>query len=128
MKGQNTIEQAMFYGAKPETFAKAKELRNNETETEKKMWIALNNSDLKFKFRRQHPIDIFIVDFYCHKAKLVIEIDGEYHNKKEVQEYDTNRTSELEEKGLKIIRFSNTEVENNIVAVINTIKEIINKL
>lgn len=70
----------MFYGAKRSIFEKAKELRENMTVAEKQLWSRLNASQLNVRFKRQHPIDIFIADFYCHKFKLVVEVDGEYHN------------------------------------------------
>lgn len=79
------IERNMFYGASRNIFEKASELRNNMTEAENLLWVELKNRKIfKVKFRRQHPIDIFIVDFYCHEFKLVIEIDGEIHLEKEV--------------------------------------------
>ena len=73
------------------------------------------------RFRRQHPISKFIVDFYCHKAKLVIEIDGEIHHQKHQAEIDEGRTYELENLDLKIIRFTNDEVIFNIEKVLSKI-------
>jgi very-short-patch-repair endonuclease len=75
-----------------------------------------------FIFRRQHPIDIFIVDFYCHELKLVIEVDGGIHTEIKVAEYDKGREAEIERFGLKIIRFTNHEVFNNIEIVIKKVK------
>ena len=87
------IERNMFFGASRNTFEKAHELRNNMTDAEKLVWKELKNRRVfKTKFRRQHPIDIFIVDFYCHEFKLAIEIDGEIHLDKEIVEYDDGRT------------------------------------
>ena len=86
------IERTMFYGASTNTFDKARLLRNNMTEAETIMWDKLKNRSLfNARFRRQHPIGIFIVDFYCHEYKLVIEIDGEIHLKNEVIEYDDDQ-------------------------------------
>jgi very-short-patch-repair endonuclease len=114
----------MFYGAKPEGFKKASWLRNNETEAEKHLWQRLNKNQLHgFRFKRQHPIGSYIADFYCHKAKLVIEIDGKSHNAREQKLYDTLRTEELEAYGLRVIRFSNDEVFRNIDEVIKKIIE-----
>ena len=128
MKGKKLIECTMFYGAKPDIFQKAKELRNNETKAEKILWEHLKQNKIPgFKFRRQHPIDIFIVDFYCHKLKLVIEVDGVIHDKEEIKKYDEGRTAELEECGLKILRFSNEEIFNDIENVLNKIYELCNK-
>jgi very-short-patch-repair endonuclease len=71
------------------------------------------------RFRRQHPIDIFIADFYCHEARLVIEIDGDIHNYS--IEYDDGREAEIEKYNIKVIRFSNDQVINDIASVVNNI-------
>ncbi len=114
----------MFYGAKPEIFEKAACLRNKMTKAEKILWKKLKDRNLfPSKFRRQHPIDIFIVDFYCHSAKLVVELDGEYHLKKSQMEYDTGRSAEIESWGLKVIRFTNKEVFDNIDDVVLQIQQ-----
>jgi len=114
----------MFYGAIPITFERAKVLRNNMTNAEKFLWQYLKNSQINgLKFRRQHPINIFIADFYCHQAKLVIEVDGEIHWQRENHEWDNGRTAELENFGLKVIRFSNNQVLNEIEMVIEEIKK-----
>ena len=77
-------EMPMFYGAKPVTFERANLLRKSMTPSEKKLWQFLKNKQLnRLRFRRQHPINIFIADFYCHSAKLVVELDGEIHLDKE---------------------------------------------
>jgi len=116
----------MYYGASLETLEKAKLLRKSETNAEKLMWNQLNSKSFYgFKFRRQHPISQFIVDFYCHGLKLVIEVDGDIHNKPENKEYDENRTIELEKFELKVLRFTNNEVENSINKVLKTIYDAI---
>ena len=75
---------SMFYGASAFVFRNAEKLRNNMTPTEVKLWYALSNNQLNgFRFKNQHPISKFVVDFYCHKARLVIELDGEVHNEPE---------------------------------------------
>jgi Uncharacterized protein conserved in bacteria len=123
------IDRNMFYGANSETFASAYMLRRNMSRAELILWKKLRNRKIfKMRFRRQHPIDIFIVDFYNHKLKLVIEIDGEIHNDKEIIEYDINRTSELEKYGLKILRFTNYEVLFQIDSVIHKIQKTITEL
>lgn len=87
----------MFYGASPNSFDKAKLLRNNMTEAEKILWEKLKNRNIfKARFRRQHPIGIFIVDFYCHDYKLVIELDGEIHLNKEVRAYYYGTSHDIE--------------------------------
>ena len=121
---ERTPQANMFYNAKPKIFENAKELRNNLTEAEKILWERLKNNQLGVRFKCQHPIDIFIADFYCHKHKLVIEIDGEIHEFQ--KEYDKGRTAELEKYDLRIIRFSNEEIVQNIDVVIHKIKEAIN--
>jgi very-short-patch-repair endonuclease len=110
----------MFYNAYPEIFRKAEVLRKNMTDAEKVLWERLRKKQLGLRFKAQHPIERFIADFYCHKAKLVIEIDGKIHNVQ--KEYDLGREAELEKYGLKIIRFTNDEVLNNIDWVIEKIK------
>ena len=116
-------ERLMFYGANGDTFKKAEALRENMTKSELYLWEYLKeNKLLGLRFKRQHPISQFIVDFYCHKVKLVIEIDGEIHNIIENREYDENRTHELEKFQLTVIRFTNDEVFNKIDFVIETIK------
>jgi very-short-patch-repair endonuclease len=96
------IERTMFYGASPNTFDLARLLRNNMTEAEIILWDKLKNRNIfKARFQRQHPVGIFIVDFYCHKYKLAIEIDGEIHLKKEVSEYDDGRSYDIEKIVLK---------------------------
>jgi very-short-patch-repair endonuclease len=88
---KRTIDRAMFYGAQPETFKFAEKLRNNMTEAELILWDRLKQNKLNgYRFKAQHPIKSFIADFYCHKARLVIEVDGKIHNTKETKEYDIN--------------------------------------
>jgi cyclase len=113
----------MFYGALPIHFELAKQLRNNQTEAERFLWEHLKYINIKgIRFKRQHPVLYFIADFYCHKAKLIIEVDGGYHNLPEQYLYDKSRDVELEELGLKVIRFTNEEVMNNIELVLKTIE------
>jgi leucyl-tRNA synthetase len=99
---------------------RAKEMRNNPTEAEKIVWLNLKSKALDFKFRQQHLIDDYIVDFVCLSKKLVIEVDGEIHDSQ--QESDAERTKVLNEKGFKVIRFNNKEILNNIDSVLNIIK------
>ena len=114
----------MFYAASRNTFEKARLLRNNMTEAEKILWDELKNRQVfEARFRRQHPIDIFIVDFYCHKFKLAIEIDGEIHLKKKIIEYDDGRTHDIEKLGVRILRFTNDQIFNNIDIVLQEILE-----
>jgi len=114
----------MFYNAKPHIFEKAKALRNNMTNSELTLWEKLKGKQMfGLRFRPQHPIDIFIADFYCHPLQLVIEVDGGIHKSKEQTEYDIGREGELENWGIKVIRFTNGEIENEIKSVLETIKQ-----
>jgi very-short-patch-repair endonuclease len=116
-------EKLMFYGASPAVFEKASLLRANTTPAENILWQRLKRNQLNgFKFRRQHPVANFIADFYCHAAKLVIEVDGETHQSDSTKEYDEGRTYEIENFGIKVIRFKNKEVETEIEKVIDTIR------
>ncbi|AMQ57498.1 endonuclease domain-containing protein [Algoriphagus sanaruensis] len=117
-----SYSENLFYGASPEIHRRAKELRKRMTSAEKVLWHFLKNKSVDgFKFRRQHPINKYIVDFYCHQIKLVIEVDGGIHDEIEQKEYDAGRTSALEEFGLKVIRFRNEEILYRINSVITHI-------
>jgi cyclase len=74
------MKENMFYGASKLIFQKAEELRKNMTHAELLMWGILKGNQLGVKFRRQHPVSFYIVDFYCHELKLVIEVDGSIHD------------------------------------------------
>lgn len=89
------------------------------------LWERLKGKQmLGFRFRPQHPIDIFIADFYCHPLKLVIEVDGGIHKTKEQREYDIGRTGELNAWGIEVIRFTNEEIENDISQVLKEIERV----
>ncbi|MDR0970192.1 MAG: endonuclease domain-containing protein [Lentimicrobiaceae bacterium] len=120
--GDLGVRQTMFYGAPPILFDFAKKMRNNQTEAEAVLWLYLSNKQKGLRFKRQHPIKYFIADFYCHKAKLVIEVDGGYHILPEQYEYDKNRDYELNELGLKILRFTNEQVLFDIENVMRDIE------
>lgn len=122
-------DDGMWKGAPASSFLKAQSLRNNETQAEKILWEKLRNNQLKgYKFRRQHPISLFIADFYCHQLKLIIEIDGEYHNTLEQIKKDDERTQILQDNGMKIIRFNNYEIENSVDKIITEIDLIIEEI
>src|SRR5258706_7435571 len=117
-------DRSMFYGASGESFSKARALRRNTTESEKLLWKKISGNKLSgYRFKRQHPIGYYIVDFYCHKARLVVELDGDYHNHAEQKIYDKLRTEELMDFGLTVLRFSNEEVRNRIENVIKRISD-----
>ena len=101
---------------------KAKEMRKQPTHAEKVLWMELKSKSLEdYKFRQQHLIDDFIVDFVCLSKRLVIEVDGGIHDLQ--KEYDAQRTEILNKKGFKVIRFSNDEVIGSISVVLEKIKE-----
>ncbi len=118
------MEKPFHREAKPFIFEKARALKKASTPAENKLWQAIRNQKLKnCKFRRQHPIDIFILDFYCHEKNLAIEIDGGIHDDREQKEYDAGRTFELEQIGIKVIRFTNEEVVKNLFGVLKIIRQ-----
>ncbi len=107
-------------------FSNAINLRKNLTEAEQLLWEQLESNKFhNLKFRRQHPILNYVVDFYCHKLKLVIEIDGGYHETKEQIEKDRQRTENLIFNELTVIRYTNRQVKDNIRAVLTGIEEFI---
>ena len=101
---------------------KARILRKGDTKAEKMLWKKLRDNKLGTKWRRQHPIDMYILDFYCPQIKLCIELDGSTHNIKENKEYDKTRDEYLKSKNIKTLRFWNSEIEKNIDAVLEKIK------
>lgn len=101
----------------------ARELRRDMTPAEKKLWYFLKT--LPRRFRRQRPIGNYIVDFYCPEAKLVIEVDGESHFTEQGQAYDAKRTTYLESLGLRVVRFTNAEVTQNLEGVCAEIEQLL---
>ncbi len=100
-----------------------KDLRNNLTPAEAFFWKCIQKKKLAGrKFRRQHSIQNYIVDFYCAEEKLIIELDGQVHFNVVQQEYDRQRTKELECLDFKIIRFENKQVFEETALVLKTIK------
>jgi very-short-patch-repair endonuclease len=107
-------------GTTPEIETAAIELRQKLTPAEKRLWQALRGSKLGgFKFRRQHPVGSFILDFYCPACKLVIELDGAIHNYQ--ADYDAARTEHLEAYGYTVMRFQNEEVMQELEKVLERI-------
>ena len=117
----------MFYNADPLIFENARELRNKLTPAEQIFWLRLKEKFPEYKFRRQHPISIYIADFYCHKLKLVIEIDGPIHDSEEAKLNDEKRQNDLENLDLTVIRFTNEQIKNDIEDVIKIISSLIEK-
>ena len=108
-----------------EKLERAKELRREMTTAEKLLWHEVRAKKLGVRFRRQQIIAGFIVDFYCHKAALVVEVDGDIHDLQ--QEEDARREMVLSEMGLRIARFRNDEVMGNLSAVVGRIRELVLK-
>ncbi len=106
-----------------EKLERARELRRDMTPAEKILWQGLRANILGVHFRRQQIIAGFIVDFYCHKAALVIELDGDVHDLQ--QEEDAKRDKALSELGLRIVRFRNDEVLKNLSAVVGKIRALV---
>jgi len=116
-------------GAAGKLYQYGRELRQELTKAEKILWAELRNRKLNgLKFRRQHPIDKFVLDFYCHERKLAIELDGSIHDGKLNKEYDEARTAMLGGLGIYTLRFRNDEVINNIESVLRKINEVTNML
>jgi very-short-patch-repair endonuclease len=116
---KKVIQKNMFFGAKAELFTLALQMRKNPTEAERAMWKVLRKfRQSGFLIRRQHPVDFYIADFYCHKLRLVIEVDE-------------GRTGELERFEIIVLRFTNCQILNEselVVEKINaTIKELASK-
>ena len=111
---------------RPEIRQRSRELRQPQTKTEARLWSILRSRNLAtYKFRRQHPIGHFIVDFYCASARLVIEIDGDTHASQ--PEYDAARTEWLNTQGYTVIRFQNWDVWERLDEVTREIVEVCNK-
>ena len=99
-------------------------LRISMTQAEKYLWNRLRKNSLQgLRFRAQHPIGDFIVDFYCHKAKLVVEVDEKYHLNPAQKLEDENRDYVIREFDLNVLRFTDDQVLNDIESVIQTIKK-----
>ena len=114
----------------------SRDLRRNETRAEKILWKFLRNKKLNgYKFYRQKPIFVYreddwkdrfiIADFYCHRSKLIIEVDGSIHLLKEIKDYDKLKEYLLKEQWYKILRIKNQEIYDNIEEVLNKIKKLL---
>ena len=114
MRAKNKTMKSKFshyYGASLKIFDKAKTLRKESIPAEKYLWKVLQNRSIAgFKFRRQHPVYHFIADFYCNKAKLILEVDGNIHDLDFIKEYDKEREDIIKELGITVMRFTNEEV------------------
>jgi len=97
----------------------SRDLRSNMTDAEQVLWQAIRKKQLGgFQFYRQKPLAGYIADFYCAKAKVVIELDGDVHNSVDAREYDAIRSGVMASLGLIVIRFTNAEVMHNLPEVL----------
>jgi very-short-patch-repair endonuclease len=110
-----------------EKLDRARELRREMTPAEKILWNELRANKLGVHFRRQQVIAGFIVDFYCHKTDLVIELDGSVHDGNEQKENDVERDKALGEMGLRVFRFRNEDVIMDLPGVLGKIRELISE-
>ena len=125
MKEKSAYKQGgMFEGANPLLFEFAKRLRKDMTDTEKILWMHLKLGIQNLKFRRQHPIGLYIADFFCHKLKLIIEVDGGIHDLEKIKINDKEREKSLKELGYTVIRFTNKQVSHEIEFILNKINSL----
>lgn len=115
------MKKTMFMGASDLIFKNAAALRNIMTPAEMLLWGHLKGSQLGAKFRRQHPLGIYIADFYCHQHKLVIELDGSIHNLPEIVKNDAERQLNIENDGIIVLRFKNEDIFNQLEKVLDQI-------
>jgi len=112
----------MGYYRNRELVSYARVLRNNMTRAEIILWSRLREKKINgYKFRRQQPVFDYIVDFYCHELKFIIEVDGEIHSLPEKTNYDSKRDKILKINGYHIIRLTNLEIETELDSTINKI-------
>lgn len=119
--------EGMFAGATAEVRKFAIQLRANTTESENKLWDYLKTKPNGLKFRRQHTFNLYILDFYCHKLRLAIEIDGGYHFTRQQQEKDRDKTLEISKYNVDVIRFTNIDVIDDYPNIIHKIDSEINQ-
>jgi very-short-patch-repair endonuclease len=124
VKLRGNEKSRMYFGATPEIIRIAGELRRATTPSEKLLWTHLRKRRIDgFRFRRQHAIKDFVVDFFCLDAMLVIEVDGNVHNESYQHERDIERTEILKRFGLRVLRCTNSEIESDIEKVLQKIQK-----
>jgi very-short-patch-repair endonuclease len=105
---------------------RARQLRKGQTAAEEKLWAHLRNRRLSgANFRRQQPIGRYIADFYCHEARLVVELQGGIHNRANQRDYDNVRKMVIEQLGIKILSFNNKEVTQDLERILTEIKRVL---
>jgi imidazole glycerol-phosphate synthase subunit HisF len=116
----------MYHNASKHLMDRATALRQRETKAEQAFWKMVRENQIKgYKFRRQHALSCYVVDFYCHKLQLVIELDGSIHDLEEIIEKDITRQKAIESLGLRVYRFSNSDVLEHPSKVIQRLLQII---
>ena len=119
----------MNYSNHPATKDYRRLLRMTETPTERMLWKELKGKQLEgYRFRQQHGFGPYVLDFYCPSLRLCIELDGEIHTEDRVKQKDEERTIFLKENRIKVLRFRNEEVEQNINDVLERIKDYIRSI
>ena len=98
-------------------------LRRDLTEAEQKLWFHLKGKQLGVKFRRQHGIGLYIVDFFCPEARLVIEVDGDSHYLPGAENKDRDRQAFIEAQGVRCLRFTNMDIKEHVDSVLETIQD-----
>ncbi len=120
--GDGWGERKWMRGRTPELLKASRRLREEMTDGEGKLWQALRGEQIRgMRFRRQHPIGRFILDFYCPKHKLAIEVDGAVHDEPNQAEYDAVRTETLNQHGIRVLRIRNEDVQHDIWGVLERI-------
>ncbi len=109
--------------SEPITFQRAAWMRRHLTPPEARLWRYLKGGNLGAKFRRQHPIGPYILDFYCPRAKLAVEVDGAVHGSEEQMRHDARRRAWLEAKGVTTLRYPATAIRENLDGVLAAIRE-----
>ena len=106
-----------FEKTPPKLLSLARALRRRQTDAERVLWQLVRRRQLGVKFRRQHPIESYVLDFYCHELRLAVEVDGAGHMETTKRAEDRERSATLEAQGIKVIRFTNVEVLQETDAV-----------
>ena len=106
---------------------KAKAMRRSSTPAETTLWKCLRGNALGVHFRRQCPVGMYILDFYCHTLKLCIELDGDVHSSMSAYEYDSRRTAYLNGQGITVLRYDNSVVFENMEGIVASINAFIAK-
>lgn len=114
----------MFYGASKEVFQKAEQLKNHFSPSERLLWDYLKDGKLGAEFKRRHPASAYVLDFYCHEFKIVVEIEGSFHYLEDKKANDPAREKAIADMGLEMLRFTNREISIDIQEVLRKIKRL----